>query len=155
LARLYKWTCDMIQDLRQEVKPPTTNGFAILGDYLNTYINNTLVCDDGLDQRSNMNALPRMLPKNELLIRMEPDTNKVFVTTKHFKKYCADNQISYKETINLLKSEGYFIGNMNKRLSKGMKITTPAVSCLCFDISDSEIAQNIIDSEDGNREGAV
>lgn len=155
LARLYKWTCDMIQDLRQEVKPPTTNGFAILGDYLNTYINNTLVCDDGLDQRSNMNALPRMLPKNELLIRMEPDTNKVFVTTKHFKKYCADNQISYKETINLLKSEGYFIGNMNKRLSKGMKITTPAVSCLCFDISDSEIAQNIIDSEDDNREGAV
>ena len=155
MRRIYQWACNMMQDLRHDVKPPATTGVSIIGSYLNTYINNTLVCDDGVDKRSNMNALPRMEPKGELLIRMEPDTNKVFVTTKHFKNYCVEHQINYKDTIKVLQKEGYYLSSMNKRLSKGMKITTPAVSCLCFDIRDSEIAQNIIASEDDNREGTV
>ena len=104
--------------------------------------------DDGVDKRSNMKALPKMEPKNELLNRMEPDTNRVFITTKHFKKHCVENQINYKETIKLLKTEGYYLGSINKRLSKGMKITTPAVNSLYFDVADNKLTQDIMNTED-------
>ena len=157
MKRMYKWTGSMLQDLRKDVKPPATSGFAILGDYLNTYINHTVVCDDGVDLRTNKPALPKMEPRNDLLNRMEPDTNKVFLTNRHFKKYCAENQIHYKDVLKTLKAEGYFLGTMNKRLSKGMKITTPPVNCLCFDMKESDLAQSIMQSEldDDNRESSV
>ena len=157
IKRLYDWASNMIQDLRHDVRPPASSGVAVLGDYLNTYINHTVVCDDGVDLRTNKPALPKMEPRNDLLNRMEPDTNKVFLTNRHFKKYCAEHQIHYKDVLKTLKAEGYFLGTMNKRLSKGMKITTPPVNCLCFDMKDSELAQNIMQSEldDDNRESSV
>ena len=37
---------------------------------------------------------------------------------------------------------------LNKRLSKGMKITTPAVTCLQFDMGNSEVAKDIMNTED-------
>ena len=155
IKRLYDWASNMIQDLRHDVRPPASSGVAIIGDYLNTYINNTLVVDDGVDQRSKMKAMPKMEPRGELLIRMEPDTNHVFIASKHFKKYCADHQIHYKDTLKTLQGEGYFLGSMNKRLSKGMKITTLPVNCLHFDMKESELAQTIMHVEDDNRESAV
>ena len=148
MKRIYHWACNMMQDLRMDVKPPASSGMAVLGDYLTTYINNTLVVDDGVDQRSKMKALPKMEPRGELLIRMEPDTNQVFITLKHFKKNCVENQTSYKDTLKLLAKEGAYIRTLNKRLSKGMKITTPAVKCLQFDMGNSEVAKDIMNTED-------
>jgi hypothetical protein len=89
-----------------------------------------------------------MEPKNELLIRMEPDTDQVFVTLKHFKKHCVENQINYKDGLKLLAREGAYVRTLNKRLSKGMKITTPAVKCLQFDIQGSNVAKDIMNTED-------
>jgi hypothetical protein len=36
-----------------------------------------------------------------------------------------------------------------------MKITTPAVKCLQFDMGESEIAKTIMSAEDDNRAGTV
>ena len=155
MKRIYQWACSMMQDLRMDVKPPASSGMAVLGDYLNTYINNTLVVDDGVDQRSKMKALPKMEPRGELLIRAEPDTNQVFITLKHFKKNCVENQINYKDTLKLLAKEGAYIRTLNKRLSKGMKLSTPAVTCLQFDIGNSEIAKDIMNTEDDSRESTL
>ena len=155
MKRIYQWACNMMQDLRMDVRPPASNGVSVIGDYLNTHINSTLVVDDGVDQRSKLKAMPRMEPRDELLVRMEPDTNQVFVTAKHFKKHCVENQISYKDTLKLLAKEGCYRGSINKRLSKGMKITTPAVTCLQFDMGESEIAKTIMSAEDDNRAGTV
>ena len=89
-----------------------------------------------------------MEPRNELLNRAEPDTNQVFITLKHFKKHCVENQISYKGTLQLLAKEGSYVRTLNKRLSKGMKITTPAVTCLQFDMGNSEVVKDIMNTED-------
>ncbi len=148
MKRIYQWACNMMQDLRMDVKPPAASGMAVLGDYLNTYINNTLVVDDGVDQRSNMKALPKMEPRGELLIRAEPDTNQVFVTLKHFKKHCVEHQINYKDTLKLLAKEGAYVRTLNKRLSKGMKLSTPGVTCLQFDMGNSDVVKGIMNTED-------
>ena len=157
MKRIYAWTCNMIQDLRQDIKPPASNSVAVLGDYLNNHIDHMLITDDGIDQRSKQGPLPipKREPRKELYIRMETDTNYAFITSKHFKKFCAENQIHYKDTLKRLQSEGYYVGNLYKRLSKGMKITTLPVHCLQFNMADSETAQNLMNAEDDGREGSV
>ena len=155
MQRIYDWSCHLLNELRKDVKPPATSGASVVGDYLNTYINHMLICDDGVDRRSGQPALPRREPTKELYIRTEPDTNQVYIVTKHFKKYCAENQIHYKNIIKTLSDEGFFVGSQNKRLSKGMKVTTPAVHCLRFDMSNNDMVQGMMDEEDAGRESTL
>jgi hypothetical protein len=96
---------------------------------------NILVVKDEADSRSSAKPLPSLEPRGDLLIRYEPDTKRMYFVTKDFKGYCVEHQISYKDTLKELKEKGFYEGTMNKRMSKGMKITSPAVNALMFDCS--------------------
>jgi hypoxanthine phosphoribosyltransferase len=125
----------MVVSLREEIEAPATNTAQIIGDFINRYMQNILVVDDAIDQRSSMEFIPRMEPKGELVIRFEPDTKLMFITAKKFKEYCVIYQINYKETLKKLKEEGVFLKSDTKRMTKGMKITTTGVQALIFDTS--------------------
>jgi len=133
MQRIYDWATQMILALRDDVKPPATDVASVIGDYLNRRINNVLVVNDAVDQRSNMPMLPLIEPKGELLVRYEPDTKKMFIAAKPFKSDCVEFQVNYKETLDMLKKSGVYLGTGVKRLSKGMKVVTPGVYCLIFD----------------------
>lgn len=133
MEAIYKWAANLITALREDVKPPATDVASVIGDYLNRHINNVLVVNDAVDLRTNLPMLPQMEPRGELLIRYEPDTKKLYIAAKPFKKDCVDTQTSYKGTIEALKKNGVLIEATVKRLSKGMKVTTPGVHCLVFD----------------------
>jgi hypothetical protein len=135
MNRLYQWACSMVVGLREEIEAPATNTAQIIGDFINRYMQNILVVDDVVDQRSNMPTIPRMEPKGELVIRFEPDTKLMFITAKKFKEYCVIYQINYKETLKKLKDEGVFLRSDTKRMTKGMKVTTTGVQALFFDTS--------------------
>lgn len=135
MNRIYRWACNMILQLREEAEPPATNTSQIVGDFVNRYIQNTLVVNDQVDKRSNKEAFPVLEPKGELLIRYEPDTKLLFIVVKKFREYCVQYQISYKDTIRKLKEEGILKGSGVKRMSKGMKITVTGVQALCLDTS--------------------
>jgi hypothetical protein len=96
---------------------------------------NILVVNDNVDRRTNMQMLPQLEPKGELLVRYEPDTHRMYIASKHFKNDCVDAQVNYKETLNQLKKQGIFLKTEVKRLSKGMKVITPGVHSLMFDTS--------------------
>lgn len=135
MNRIYQYACNMVLKLREETEPPATSATQIVGDFLNRFIQNVLVVDDKVDQRSNMALKPQMEPKGELFIRYEPDTKLLFITAKKFREYCVTYQINYKETIAKLKAEGVFLKSDVKRMSKGMKISTTGVQALIFDTS--------------------
>jgi hypothetical protein len=83
-----------------------------------------------------MHAMPLQEPRNgELIIRYEPDTKKMFIVAKAFKKDCVETQASYKDTLRDLKTRGIYLGAEAKRMSKGMKITSAGVHALMFDCS--------------------
>jgi hypothetical protein len=67
----------------------------------------------------------------------------MYFVTGHFRKDCVERQINYKDTLRELKEKGFAVGNPNKRMSKGMKITSPAVHTLMFNCSES----NFIDMD--------
>jgi hypothetical protein len=96
---------------------------------------NILVVKANVDSRSTSAPLPTLEPKGELLIRYEPDTKVMYIVTREFKADCVERQINYKDTLKQLMDKGFYTGTMNKRMSKGMKITSPAVNTLMFDCS--------------------
>ena len=138
MKSIYKWATQMILGLRVDVKPPTSDVMAVIGDYINRHMQNILVVNDDVDRRTTMALLPTLEPRGELLIRYEPDTKKMFIAAKPFKNDCVKFQVNYKDTLQQLEKKGIFLGTMNKRLSKGMKIVSPGVHSLIFDCSSTE-----------------
>ena len=135
MSNIYMWATKMVRDLRQDTNPPTFDAVQVIGDFLNRHINNTLVVEDAADKRSHMPMRPVAEPHGELINRYEPDTHKLFITAKAFKKDCVEFQVNYKDTLADLKSRGIFLGTSVKRMSKGMKLVGAGVHALVFDCS--------------------
>jgi hypothetical protein len=141
IARVYEWLKGMLGEMRVDVKPPQTSPVTALGEFINSHINNALVVNGEVDARSSMVPLPLWEPRGELLIRYEPDTKHLFVAAKQFKDFCVKNQTNYKNLLKQLGDLKIFLEATNKRMSKGMKVVSPAVRVLKFDASASEFLQ--------------
>lgn len=122
-----------IIDMSRDSVAPATNASGVLGDYMYRHNHNVLVVDEGVDKRSILQKLPSQEPRGALLIRYEPDTKRVFISAKEFKKDCAENQIDYKDLLQELTEKGVLVEIINKRMAKGSKIIAPGVRALVLD----------------------
>jgi hypothetical protein len=97
-----------------------------------------------------------MEPRGELLIRYEPDTKHLYVSAKQFKEFCVKQQINYKTLLKNLTDQQVLLEAVNKRMSKGMKLVSPAVRTLKFDASKSEYLQiDTLITSDEDRDSVV
>ncbi|NDG31082.1 DUF927 domain-containing protein [bacterium] len=150
MTKIYDWLVRMLNDMREEIKPPTLNPLMIVGDFVNTFIQEALVVNGKEDKRTNMSANPTLVPKGKLNIRYEPDTKYLFITVNSFKEYCAKQQINYKDTLKQLKELNVYTETVNKRMGKGTQLDSPAVRALIFDASNSEYLR--MDTLTGNED---
>lgn len=141
MAAIYTWLTAMLNEMREDIKPPQSNPATILGEFINAHMNNALVVNGEVDARSNLEAMPQLEPRGELLIRYEPDTKHLYVAAKQFKDFCVEQQINYKGILKELHQVGVFDEGMNKRMSKGMKVVSPAVRVLKFNTTSSDFLQ--------------
>jgi hypothetical protein len=156
MAKVYSWLKGMLSEMRNDVKPPNSTPISALGEFINSHIFNTLVVNGEVDARSNLISMPALEPRNELLIRYEPDTKHLYIAAKQFKDFCVKQQIGYKELLKKLTDLQVFVEATNKRMSKGMKVVSPAVRVLKFDASNSEFLQvEAILGTNENRDGDV
>lgn len=139
VGRILKWLIQQFKQMKQEIKPPATSHASVIGEYWNEHRRNTLVINDKVDKRTGVEMLPIQEPQGELTIRMEPDTQKLFIIAKKLRTWCAQHQITIKDVLNTLTSEGVYIGVVKKRMAKGTKLSaTPAVDAYVFDCSRGE-----------------
>jgi hypothetical protein len=141
MKAVYDWLKGMLGEMRHEIQAPNSTPVTILGEFVNAHINNALVVNGEVDARSNLQSMPMLEPRGELLIRYEPDTKELFIAAKQFKDFCVKQQINYKTTLKELGFAKIYIEGMNKRMSKGMRVVSPAVRVLKFDASASEFLQ--------------
>ena len=141
MKAVYKWMVQMLNEMREDVKPPIEVPFTVLGDFINAHMVNVLVVNGEIDSRSGLNSAPMQEPRGELLVRYEPDNKVLYVLAKPFRDYCVKYQINHKELLIKLKELGIYKETLNKRMSKGMKIVSPAVRVLMFDASSTEFLQ--------------
>jgi len=76
-----------------------------------------------------------------------------FFIQQAFKDYCVKYQIHYRDALKQLKGEGVFIEAVNKRMSKGMKMDSPAVRALHFNTKNFDNLVPLDTLNDEDRDG--
>ena len=147
LKRIYKWAQDMIVYMRADVESLKVDHDMVLGDYIRGHINNILVIDDGIDKRLGMGKPPIREPRNELKIRFEPDTCRIYIPVEDLRNWCAQRQLYYKDLISELKQKGIYIKAEKKRLGKGSDIPTPPSYCVVLDSTKGHFIDVVTPSE--------
>ena len=138
IGKVLRWVIENINAMRSEIQAPSADHAATIGEFINENRTSILVVNNDIDRRSMAEHLPILVPRSsKLCVRIEPDTRRMYVAAKHFKKYCADNQITLRDVLNSLKKDGVYLASLNKRIDKGMETVSPAVTCYEFDCSIS------------------
>ena len=151
MEAIYKFFCKLIDDLREGAKAPADDVKQVVADYLYRHMQHILVVDGDADRRTGKQAFPLREPKSDLLIRIEPDTKRMYVLATSFREYCVKYQISYGETVKKLETQKYIVKKGNIRLSKGTNIPGDSIHCLWFDIKDNFVeADNYVETEDAD-----
>jgi hypothetical protein len=139
VGKVFKWMLKEFTQLRQEIKPPASTLAGVIGEFWNEQRMNTLVINDEVDKRTGVELLPILEPRGELNVRMEPDTQKLFIIAKKFREYCSKNQITLKDVLNALAVDGVYVGTVKKRMAKGTKLSgVPPIDVYVFDCSRGE-----------------
>ena len=149
VKRVYDWIIKELKVMRTEIKAPTQNQTSVIGEFMNEHRRSTLVINGEADKRTGMEQVAILEPKfGDLLIRIEPDTKKLFINAKHLRTYCTKQQITLKETLKGLEADGIYKGQVKKRLSKGTDIQSPAVDVYVFDMDSPDFinADNYIEA---------
>lgn len=152
LKRIYRWAADMISYSRADVESLKVDHDMVLGDYIRNHINNILVIEDGIDKRLGMAKPPIREPRNELKIRVEPDTNHIYIPVEDLRNWCAQRQLYYKDLISELKQKNIYVKSEKKRLGKGTDIPTPPTYCIVLDCSKGHFI-DVIDTENTEKQG--
>ena len=136
VGRVFKWMLTLFGDMKEEIKPPLTSQASIIGEFWNVNRNNTLVINGEVDKRTGVELLPILEPRGELILRMEPDTMKLFIAATALRKYCTEHRITLKDVLTSLTAEGVYGGMIKKRMSKGTKLSAvPPIDAYVFDCS--------------------
>jgi hypothetical protein len=160
MGRIYRAAIPLISQLRKDTIAPLDTYVSILGSFVANNLNNMLVVDDGVDQRASKPKAPILEPKyGKLLMRHEPDTEKLFVPVKELRNELNRDSTDYNSFIGDLKNRGIYLETVNKRMSKGMLISSPAQRCAMFDTSHPEFLDmsKLVEKtkEDADREGEL
>lgn len=85
-------------------------------------------------QKNGLDSLivPHFDPRVKMVARYEPDTGKLFLIPKPFKKWCTDQQINYGSMVGDLEDSG-MVEKRKVRLGKGTPLNLPPVNCLVID----------------------
>jgi hypothetical protein len=157
IKRVFDWIVKEVKVMRNEIKAPATISTAsVINEFMNEHRGAVLVINGEADGRTGMEQLPMVEPKfNDLYIRMEPDTKKMFINAKQLRAYCSEQQITLKDTLKTLEIDKAYLGLVKKRLAKGTKISSGPVDVYVFNMDSPhfgataviEAAKNIPDAD--------
>lgn len=133
LKNVYRWLVPTMVGMKQTIIRPRSEAASVLGEFINRHMPNVLVVNAGVDARSKLAVPPMVMPKGELLIRIEPDTKRMFIGARAFKKFCAQGQITYQDALFEMKVKGILLDTVKKRMARGSGIDSPTVDALMLD----------------------
>jgi hypothetical protein len=126
---------------RIELKARDFDAMETLTTFLHENLKNTLVINSVIDSRTGLQEAPLLKPINELRVRIEPDTNTIYIPVGIMRSYLKDlGNVDYEDFIKKLKDNKvlkYKSGD-SKVLQKGLDISGSGVRCIWIDNSSFE-----------------
>jgi len=160
MHRIYIAATKIIKKLRKNTIAPVDSYVSVLGGFISANLRNLLVVNGKLDKRSQKEFTPEHSPTyGNLVMRLEPDTQLLFIPVKLLRAELSKDETDYESFKEDLKTKGIYIKTDNKRMSKGMAITTPSQRCLIFNAAHPEFIDmsNIVEQikENADRESEL
>lgn len=138
--RVLEWVLNrLIPEMRRDINESVPMIADILGDFLNANMDSVLIIDSKVDNRASaLGPMALMMPRRQLLIRVEPDTQRLFVSAKDFKKFCTERQVMHKDLLREFRDRGAYRGESMKRMGKGTQLDYPAVRVYEFSFEGND-----------------
>ena len=74
-----------------------------------------------------LGPMAMLMPKRQLIVRVEPDVQRIYISSKEFKKFCTERQVMHKDLLREFKARGSYLGEGSKRMGKGTQLDYPSV----------------------------
>lgn len=133
MKQMLDWVYDTIEYNRRATESPVLNGINVLGEFTNEHIGATLVLNGrGPILAPHLQSVPELAPRSSLVVRYEPDAHRMYVRSSTFREFCADRQVSMRDTLDQLQQRGIYLGAQTVRLSKGLQTAAAPTYCLVF-----------------------
>jgi hypothetical protein len=134
IPRILEWVfSNLIPELRLSISDQNIAYSDFLGLFMNQNIGNALIINEGVDKGTGMNMAALQEPRNQLTMRIEPDTKFVYISAKSFREYCVEHKVICKDMLVTLKEQNIYLGEEKKRLGKGTKmVSSPPVNAYKF-----------------------
>jgi hypothetical protein len=123
---------------REELTTRDFDAMETLTSFLHENLKNTLVINSKTDSRSGLLEAPLLKPINELRVRIEPDTNTIFIGLDTIRAYLKDlGNVEYEDFVRKLREANVLRpkSGESKLLHKGLDITGAGKRCLWIDSS--------------------
>jgi hypothetical protein len=122
------------------------DALSTLGEFINDHMANILIINENSSLRSGLPEAAIREPRGDLIVRIEPDTRRMYISTRGMRDFCTRQQLTYKEVLKELGDAGIYLQNVKKRLSKGTHITATAVEALEIDMDKAGMDPTVLDA---------
>jgi hypothetical protein len=119
LSRITKKMMDLIGKAGDDMRHSSLTASSAFAAFINKNINNILSIDS-IARTNGLQNEPYIKPKGTLTIRYEPDTKDLFIVSRDFNRWCAENFINAKEMKDMFQEEtGLPLEVIKKRMGTG------------------------------------
>jgi hypothetical protein len=130
-----------LEKSRIEIKARDFDAMETLTAFLHENLKNTLVINSKSDSRTGLQEAPLLKPINELRVRIEPDTNTIYIPCGIMRSHLEENgNVSYDDFVNKLRDNSVLRRRSgdSKIMHKGLEISGSGQRCLWIDNSSFE-----------------
>ena len=139
---IYKKIAIEYKKNKDEVVERDFNAVQTLGDFLLSAKSSTLVVNNNTDNRTGLQEAPILRPTLDLKVRIEPDTNTIYIPVSIMREYLKSIEVEYTDFVHGLKDKNILKkSTYPKVMHKGLEISAPAVRCIWIDNKDFEELQ--------------
>jgi hypothetical protein len=123
MGRVYAWAKAAFKEMLRTNRPAVRDPLLSIGEFLQEHVNDVLISNGMDDKRTGVPTMAIKEPRGQLLVRYEPDTKLLFISSKHFRLFCTREQIPYQLTLDELRAKKILVAEgQKKRMGKGTAV---------------------------------
>jgi hypothetical protein len=130
---VYDWITKEVKNMQVASKLTMDDYAAVIGEFLLKHNQNILIVNRKSTSKANIAATPLSMPRGAIIVRYEPDTERIFILRTALKEFCVNRQITFNDLLAALNKDKSFINNVRTRIDIGTDMHAPPVEVLEFD----------------------
>ena len=92
VKRVFDWAVKEVGNMQASTRLSMDDYAAVVGEFLLKFNMNILVINHHSTSKSGVAATPIVQPRSSIVVRYEPDTQKIFIIRTALKEFCVDRQ---------------------------------------------------------------